>query len=58
LFSKLMHFIECMIQEFSIAEIVCVSGECSVRVVEVTTLLKYLDLEHLQCWSGSLLHNL
>jgi len=35
--------------EFSIAEIVCVSGECPIRIVEVTALLEYLDLEHLQC---------
>jgi len=40
------------------AEIACVSDECSIRVVEVTALIEYLGLEHLQCWSGTLLHNL
>jgi len=37
------------IWKFSIAEIVCVTGECSIRVVEVTALLEYFDLKHLQC---------
>jgi len=53
---RLTHFIECMIHyrwEFYIAEIDCVSGEFSIRVIEVTALLEYFNLEHLQC---SLLH--
>jgi len=54
---RLMSFIECMIHLYKWiylkAEIVYVPGECSIRVIEVTALLEYLDLEHLQHWSGS-----